>query len=152
MRRATRTVMAAALVAGIWALGTADKAAAFDPAPVSCAGISMIPTDAFLGADAHGDAVLITSSGLMIRCDGAGVIALSETGGSTMPSASASTFVAPVGSQQSWSLVQQAFLTTSNDALLGYLGSNADMTVVFWRSSVGGPIETWTFEGFAITP
>ena len=156
MGRALATLMATALFAGVWMVSTTDVATATE-APVLCAGLSVVPADAMLAADRHGDAILITSSGLVIRCDGSGVVTLSQMGlgvdtHTTVTSLPESSFVAPIGSQQSWSITQETFIAGSNDMLVGFLGSNVDMTVIFWRSTVGGPIETWIFQGATITP
>ena len=145
MVNAFRVLLASTLVA-VGLLGGAGVAAADQT--VSCAGITEIPGGSILASDKNGNAILITSSGAVIRCDGSGTfpsLAAADAGQST-PLATHSTFMSSVsfpGDASSWTMTQATLLPGTNEDLVGMLGSNADQTIVFWRSAPGGPVETW---------
>ena len=161
MKSYARTVGSMVVVAALSLAGSAIAIAA-DPEPFACAGITEIPGGATLAADRNGNEILITASGAVIRCDGMGAFDGLSAGGfgfgvvagvQTFPGSTfVSSFVEPRGSTASWSLVQALDFPKTNQFLTGYLGANADGTMIFWRSTTGGPIETWVSDGAGLTP
>jgi hypothetical protein len=149
----------ASFALAIFATAMVATPAAADGPSITCAGITTIPDDAVLASDAKGSPILILSTGGVIRCDGTSTstaLTIDALGLGARPTATAgwasSTFEVPAGSTGMWTLWQRTVLPNVVGTLVGFLGSSADMGIVFWRSTVDGPIETWIHDGITLTP